>query len=71
MVPLFSGPVPLEILKSENPIKFMTEKVKAKHPNFRALEGISRAGLHSLLRLQMLRVRELQRAHFGASNLCK
>lgn len=39
MVPLLSGPVPPEVLKAENPMQFMTEKVRAKHPSFRALEG--------------------------------
>lgn len=39
MVPLLSGPVPAEVLKAENPMQFMTEKVKAKHPSFRVLEG--------------------------------
>eukprot|EP00903_Cladosiphon_okamuranus_P014233 g13222.t1 len=41
MVPLLSGPVPPEVLKAESPIQFMTEKVKAKHPSFRVLEGSS------------------------------
>eukprot|EP00752_Nemacystus_decipiens_P005082 g4612.t2 len=41
MVPLLSGPVPAEILKAEDPMQFMTEKVKAKHPSFRVLEGSS------------------------------
>ncbi|CAM9483080.1 unnamed protein product [Ectocarpus sp. 4 AP-2014] len=41
IVPLLSGPVPVEILKAENPLKMMTEKVKAKHPGFRVLEGSS------------------------------
>lgn len=39
MVPLLSGPVPEEVLTAENPMQFMTEKVKAKHPSFRVLEG--------------------------------
>ncbi len=39
MVPLLSGPVPVEVVKAVNPMKFMTEKVKERHPNFRALEG--------------------------------
>lgn len=39
MVPLLSGPFPPEILATENPMRFMTEKVKTKHPNFRVLEG--------------------------------
>lgn len=43
-MPLLSGPVPVEILEAENPLKMMTEKVKAKHPGFRVLEGIAVLG---------------------------
>ncbi|CAM9111833.1 unnamed protein product, partial [Laminaria digitata] len=39
VVPLLSGPVPPAILNTENPLRFMTEKIKIKHPNFRVLEG--------------------------------
>ena len=39
MVPLLSGPVPPAILNTENPLRFMAEKIKIKHPNFRVLEG--------------------------------
>lgn len=39
MVPLLAGPVPLEVVKAENPMKYMVDKVKAKHRSFRVLEG--------------------------------
>lgn len=39
MVPLLAGPVPIEVMKAENPMKLMMEKIKAKHPSFRVLEG--------------------------------
>lgn len=42
MVPLLSGPLPLEVLNAEKPMKFMLEKAKNRHPNFRILEGDSK-----------------------------
>lgn len=39
VVPLLSGPVPIEIFSADEPIKYMVDKAKARHPSYRVLEG--------------------------------
>lgn len=41
MVPLLSGPVPVDILSAKQPMRYMMDKAKSKHPSYRVLEGAS------------------------------
>lgn len=41
MVPLLSGPIPADIFSAEQPMRYMMDKARTKHPNYRVLEGAS------------------------------